>query len=180
MVILFTPRRLSSYNATFTLSAKNNYNFPFYSMNSILIYEDRAELIYYSKHERVTNSEHIIYGNWTSIDLEPETRQNKSSGGSKTIFVCLQTQQTGGSASFNGIENGTRSNVKHLIRLVIGFKEYVHACTVNSLKSEQTHTHTDVAPDNPSLCLRVISVFNWHFLPQVNLLSTDKICLLAF
>lgn len=37
MVILFTPRHLSSYNATFTLSAKKNYKFPFYSMNSILI-----------------------------------------------------------------------------------------------------------------------------------------------
>lgn len=77
MVILFTPRRLSSYNATFTLSAKNNYNFPFYSMNSILIYEDRAELIYFSKHERVMNSVYVIYGKWTSIDHDSETRQSK-------------------------------------------------------------------------------------------------------
>lgn len=35
MVILFTPRRLSSYKATFTLSAKKVY-FSFYSMNYIL------------------------------------------------------------------------------------------------------------------------------------------------
>lgn len=50
MVILFTPHRLSSYNATFTLSAKKKYNF--YSMNSILTHLDQAKLIYFSKHKR--------------------------------------------------------------------------------------------------------------------------------
>lgn len=45
MVILFTPRRLSSYNATFTLSAKKNYHF------SILQHEfhfDQVELDFIS------------------------------------------------------------------------------------------------------------------------------------
>lgn len=50
MVILFTPRHLSSYNATFTLSAKNK-NDKF----SILQHEfhlDQVELIYFSKHTK--------------------------------------------------------------------------------------------------------------------------------
>lgn len=49
MVILFTPRRLSSYNATFTLSAKKKLEF------SILQHEfhfDQVELIYLSEHKR--------------------------------------------------------------------------------------------------------------------------------
>lgn len=69
MVILFTPRHLSSYNATFTLSAKQkqkeiNFNFTAW----IPFWPGRVDFVWANTKGRRDDKQGHGYGHWTSLD----------------------------------------------------------------------------------------------------------------
>lgn len=118
MVILFTPRRLSSYNATFTLSAKKIIIFHFTAW--IPFWPGRVDL--FQQHKRGgrwrTNTDNELQ---LTVILGNVFFKIKFGGEGKITNVCLKKTQKKHNDWF------ILWNLNGLIREVIRLREYGHA-----------------------------------------------------